>query len=210
MRIITKAAEPQKLANHREQEHNDYDNYQHKDALRTSLVKEQKGLCCYCMSRITAEAPKMKIEHWRCRASYPDLQLTYGNLLGACQGGEGQPTAKQHCDTKKANGKLNWNPADSAHAVESRLQYLADGTVESMDAKFDDQLNTLLGLNLAHLKSQRKAVLDSTLTWWRTTLRARQKIQQQIDKRTDPFSELVPFSPVAVWFLKQKQMKVTR
>jgi hypothetical protein len=58
----------------------------------------------------------------------PYRQLEYKNLLGACQGGEGQKPNKQHCDTKKGNIDLTFNPADPAHDLESKkgihCQYL--------------------------------------------------------------------------------------
>jgi len=202
--MITKAAEPQSLAQHRAQSHSTYDNYPHKDELRTALVGEQKGLCCYCTGRIRADATAMKIEHWHCQATHPQHQLAYGNLLGSCLGGQGQPTTGQHCDTRKANRDLKWNPATPAHVIETRLRYLADGTVDSADAVFNDQLNSILGLNLPFLRNNRKSVLDSVLEWWRTTPNARQRVQQQIDRHTNHVAEQLPFNPVAVWFLRQK------
>lgn len=203
MRAITKTAEPQSLTQHRAQTHSDYDNYQKKDELRTALVGEQKGLCCYCTGRIRPDREAMKIEHWQCQDTYPQHQLAYGNLLGACLGGQGQEKDDQHCDTRKGNSDLKWNPATAAHKIESRLRYLADGTVESTDSDFNDQLDNILGLNLRHFMNNRKAVLDAVLLWWRSTKDAREKIQSQIDKRTLG-NELEPFSPVAVWFLRQK------
>jgi uncharacterized protein (TIGR02646 family) len=202
--MITKGVEPNSLTQHRAQAHSDYDNYAQKDELRTALVGEQKGLCCYCTGRIRAEPTAMKIEHWQCQAAYPDLQLAYGNLLGACLGGAGNAPAEQHCDTRKASRDLGWNPANAAHVIETRLRYLSDGTVESTDQEFNTQLNDVLGLNLSYLKSSRKAVLDAVLNWWRSTPNARQKVQQQIDHRTKNPAEHQPFSPVAVWFLRQK------
>lgn len=203
MRVITKGAEPNSLTQHRATAHSDYDNYAQKDQLRTALVGEQKGLCCYCTGRIRAESTAMKIEHWQCQANYQDLQLVYGNLLGACLGGDGKSPNEQHCDTKKGNHDLKWNPANSAHVVEARLRYHFDGRVESSDEEFNMQLDEVLGLNFAYLKSSRKAVLDSVLQWWRSTPNARQKVQQQIDHRVSA-AEHQPFSPVVVWFLRQK------
>lgn len=202
--MIMKGAEPNSLTQHRAQAHSDYNNYAHKDALRAALVGEQRGLCCYCTGRIRAGSTEMKIEHWQSQVTYPQQQLIYGNLLGACLGGEGKSPAEQHCDTRKANQDLNWNPANPAHAIESRLRYLADGTVKSTDDVFNTQLNDILGLNLNYLKNSRKAVLDSVLKWWRSTPNARQKVQQQIDHRVNNTAEHQPFSPVAVWFLRQK------
>jgi uncharacterized protein (TIGR02646 family) len=202
--MIIKAAEPNSLTQHRAQAHSDYENYPEKDELRTALVGEQKGLCCYCTGRIRAEPTAMKIEHWQSQANYPQHQLAYGNLLGACLGGQGQAAPDQHCDTRKANHDLQWNPATATHMIETRLRYLVDGAVESTDATFDTQLREVLGLNLAYLKNNRKAVLDIVLIWWRTTPNARQRIQAQIEKRTNNVAEYQPFSPVAVWFLRQK------
>lgn len=202
--MITKAAELQSLAQHRAQAHSTYDNYPQKDELRTALVGEQKGLCCYCTGRIRAEPTAMKIEDWQCQTVYPQHQLTYANLLGACLGGHGQASTDQHCDTRKANRDLQWNPATAAHMIETRLRYLVDGTVESTDAVFNDQLNTVLGLNLPFLRNNRKSVLDSVLEWWRATPNARQRVRQQIDRHTNHVAEHQPFSPVAVWFLRQK------
>jgi uncharacterized protein (TIGR02646 family) len=205
VRMITKGAEPNSLTQHRAQAHSNYDNYAHKDDLRTTLVGEQKGLCCYCTGRIRAESTAMKIEHWKCQTADPGLQLAYGNLLGACLGGEGKSPSEQHCDTRKSNRDLKWNPANAAHVIETRLSYLADGSVVSADADFDKQLNDVLGLNLSYFKSNRKAVLDSVLSWWRAAQPVpTAKIQNQIDRRTSNCAEYQPFSPVAVWFLRKK------
>src|SRR5947208_3458156 len=99
MKAITKGAEPPSLTAHRLTPHCDYDNYAGKDDLRLTLVIEQRGLCCYCMGRIHNGPTTMKIEHWQCQSRYPNGQLNYRNLLGACPGGEGKPWHLQHCDT---------------------------------------------------------------------------------------------------------------
>lgn len=201
--MITKGSEPKSLTQHRAQAHSNYDNYTQKDELRAALVGEQKSLCCYCTGRIRTEPTAMKIEHWRCQAHHSELQLVYANLLGACLGGHGKSPDEQHCDTKKGDRDLKWNPAETAHVVETRLRYLVDGTVVSSDIEFDADLNDVLGLNFSYLKSSRKAVLDSVLQWWRSTPNARRKVQQQIDHRMNA-AEHQPFSPVAIWFLRQK------
>ena len=110
MRVITKSPEPLSLTRHRAAAHSDFGNYTAKDDLRQALVTEQRGLCCYCMGRIRPEPASMKIEHWRCQAHYLDEQLNYRNLLGVCLGGDGQPTRRQHCDTRKGDRDLRWNP----------------------------------------------------------------------------------------------------
>jgi len=47
-------------------------------------VREQRGLCCYCMKMIRAAHGAMKIEHWHSQTGHRDEQLRYTNLLGAC------------------------------------------------------------------------------------------------------------------------------
>lgn len=165
MRDIQKGQEPQSLTQHRSNTHSDYNNYPHKDDLRQALVLEQGGICCYCMQRIRPNSDDMKIEHWHSQSpnKYPNKQLDYANLLGACKGGEGQgtPHKQQHCDTRKSDSDLSRNPANSAHQIEPLLKYLPDGTIISTDPQFDQELNDVLNLNLPLLINNRKAVLDA-------------------------------------------------
>lgn len=161
MRTIQKNGEPASLTAHRQQPHGDYDNYTDKDTLRQSLVAEQRGLCCYCQSRIRPDAASMKIEHWQCQAEYPARQLNYRNLLGACLGGHGRPEREQHCDTRKGNETLCFCPADPAHPIERRIKFLGNGEIASDDDAINTALNDILNLNLGQLVSNRKAVLDA-------------------------------------------------
>jgi hypothetical protein len=72
MRTILKGTEPASLTRHRATPGSDYENYRDKDILRVHLVREQRGLCSYCLSRIRAGAGQMKIEHWHCQENYRD------------------------------------------------------------------------------------------------------------------------------------------
>ena len=213
MRAIIKGAEPASLAQHRRIPHSDYGNYTDKDGLRAALVAEQQGLCCYCMGRIRNESGKIKVEHWHCQACYPDEQLVYRNLLGACPGGEGQPQERQHCDTRKGDLDLLWNPADPAHHVRIRIGYGASGTIQSEDCEFDRQLNEVLNLNLPLLKRNRGGVLDGILTWWRKERQRwrrqkrsipRWRFEQEIAKRSGPGGSAAPYGQVAIWWLEKK------
>lgn len=165
MRTIQKGTEPHSLTEHRAQAHSDFDNLSDsaKDILREMLVFEQRGICCYCMSRIRPNPDGTKIEHWRPQSRYPTEQLEYRNLLAACMGNEGAPKKMQHCDTFKSDMDLSKNPAEPSHHVEDGIGYKADGSVYSSDPDFDDELNHVLNLNIHFLKTNRKAVLDSFL-----------------------------------------------
>ena len=207
MRAIAKGPEPASLMAHRLRPHCDYDNYADKAELRHALVTEQRGICCYCMGRIRNGPDTMKIEHWHCQARHPEEQVNYRNLLGACMGGHGQPPHLQHCDTRKGDCDLQWNPADPAHHVETRIRYELDGSIRSDDAAFDKQMDELLNLNLPRLKNNRKGVLDAVLDWWRLE-RAhgpvpRARVERERDRRIGAAGELQPFCQVAVWWLDQ-------
>jgi uncharacterized protein (TIGR02646 family) len=210
MRAITKGREPASLTTHRQTEHCHYDNYVDKEALRHALVTEQRGICCYCMGRIHNEPLTMKIEHWQSQRRYPTEQLSYRNLLGACLGGEGQAPHLQHCDTRKGDRDLLWNPADPAHHVETRLRYELDGNIRSNEADFDAQLAEVLNLNLPVLKNNRKSVLDAVLDWWRREKQRiggpvpRARFEQERNRRTFSAADLEPFCQVAVWWLEER------
>ncbi|HIO30265.1 retron system putative HNH endonuclease [Marinobacter salarius] len=161
MRTIQKISEPASLTAHRKKPHANYDNYPDKDSLRQTLVTEQLGLCCYCQSRIRPDAAKMKIEHWRCQADHPQLQLDYQNLLAACLGGTGLAQSEQHCDTAKANQDLSFPLTDRARPIEQKLKFLANGRVESEDIGIETDLNMVLNLNQSRLVKNRKAVLTA-------------------------------------------------
>lgn len=207
MRAITKGAEPPSLTAHRQSPHCDYDNYADKDALRHALVAEQRGLCCYCMGRIHYGRDRMKIEHWRCQAAHPAEQLNYRNLLGACLGGHGQPPHLQHCDTRKENRDLQWNPADPAHHIETRIRYEMDGSIRSDDPVFDAQLDEVLNLNIAVLKNNRRAVLDAVLAWCKQEKDSRRgavprtRFEQERNRGIDGIGHLEPFYQIAVWWI---------
>lgn len=215
MREVTKGSEPAALTAHRQTPHCDYGNYARKDELRQALVSEQRGLCCYCMARIRNGPTNMKIEHWHCQEQYPTEQLTYRNLLGACLGGDREPEFLQHCDTRKGNRELRWNPADPNHHIETRIRYEFDGTIRSDDSAFDLQLDSVLNLNLPVLKKNRKNVLDAVLEWWKRendrihgTI-PRYRLERERNRYVTGNDELAPYCQVVVWWLGKKLARMT-
>jgi uncharacterized protein (TIGR02646 family) len=213
LRAIAKGQEPPSLTAHRQTPHCDYDNYTGKDDLRAALVAEQRGLCCYCMGRIEGTPEKMKIEHWRCQSDSPEEQLKYRNLLGACLGGHGKPAIHQHCDTRKADRALCWNPANPEHHVESRVKYELDGSIRSDDAEFDEQLDRVLNLNMKHHKNSRIAMSRAIQEWWqcekarRRDRLPRETIQRKREEYATANGPLRPYCQVAIWLLDQRLLK---
>ena len=207
MRSIKKGSEPNNLAQHRQSLHSDFDNFPAKDKLRQVLVTEQRALCCYCMNRIRPSRDSMKIEHWKCKADHPGEQLSYRNLLGACLGGEGQPVQKQHCDTRKGDRAIRWNPADPSHQIETRIRYELDGSIHGIETEFDRQLNDVLNLNLSFIKQERKSLLDAILAWWKlekARLKGRVPCDRLIRQRNRCVAGQSPYCQVAVWWLDQR------
>lgn len=207
MRTIIKGTEPASLTQHRSTQHADYDNYSDKDTLRNSLVSEQRGICCYCQSRIRPQGDAMKIEHWQCQDQFPTEQLNYSNLLGACLGNAGQRPNQQHCDTRKANDSLSKNPANPAHQVENLIRFNGDGSIESDDPVFDREINDVLNLNLQFLKNNRKATLDG----FQATLKKRGQLQKPALERLlrewngeSHTSALQPFCQVVIYWLRKR------
>lgn len=210
MREITKGAEPRSLTEHRNSPHSNYGNYADKDKLRESLVRDQRGLCCYCMLPLVAAEISMKIEHWQCQEDHPGRQLDYSNMLGACLGGKGLPEKEQHCDTRKGKKSIKFNPADPAHHIEQRCRYDINGTITSDDAEFKKHLSDVLGLNITSLKNRRKAVMDALAQWLRE-YRVRHHrnpdvaiLQRMRSQRLPPTGNLEPLAQVAVWWLDQR------
>lgn len=202
MRTIQKGPEPASLTQHRQQPHADYDNYGDKAALRQTLVAEQRGLCCYCQSRIRATPEGMKIEHWQCQADHPGRQLDFGNLHGACLGGHGRPESEQHCDTRKSNNVLCFSVCDPAHPIERQIKFLGDGRIESDDVAVNDALNDVLNLNWPRLVNNRKAVLDAfKLRLGKGTLNAAQELRKWDGTQA---GDLPEFAQVMVFWLQKK------
>lgn len=206
MRTIQKGPEPPGLTQHRKQDHASYDNYDDKDRLRQRLVGEQRGLCCYCQSRIHATPDGMKIEHWQCQASYPQRQLDYQNLLAVCRGNEGQPVDRQHCDTRKGNTELCFSVCDPSHPIEDRIRFLGDGRIKADDQEIDRAINEVLNLNYPRLVNNRREVL--------TAFQHRLKKGHRLDPERElskwdgsQAGELPEFSQVVVYYLQRKLRK---
>lgn len=209
MRTIQKGAEPATLTQHRKKPHADYDNYQDKEALRIALVAEQRGLCCYCQSRIRPSPEHMKIEHWQCQDAHPDRQLDFSNLHGACLGGKGNPKREQHCDTRKGNDAICFSVCDSTRPIEHKIHFKGDGKISSDDPAIERDINEVLNLNLTRLVNNRKAVL--------TAFKQRLARGPRLDPARElprwdgsQSGELEPFAQVVVYYLRKRQARPLR
>ncbi|WP_020614468.1 retron system putative HNH endonuclease [Sediminispirochaeta bajacaliforniensis] len=134
------------------------DDFSRKDDLRISLAEEQGYLCAYCMQRINPENGDTKIEHFHPQTEYPTEQLDYSNLLLCCNGNQGDRPANQHCDTKKKNAEIKYNPALSP-SIEQTIRYERDGKIVSDDEDWNNHIDNVLNLNYSRLRENRESVL---------------------------------------------------
>jgi uncharacterized protein (TIGR02646 family) len=206
MRSIAKRREPRSLAEHRSRPGATYDDFPGKQELRESLCAEQRGQCAFCLSRIRPAVGAMKIAHCRSQSTHPGERLDYGNLVGACMGGEGSPPDRQHCDTHQGERDVTRNPADPAHQVERSLHYPGDGRLVSDDPEFDAELNEVLNLNVAFLRNNRKAALDA----FKVTLGARPLQVPALERLLrqwngdSPADALEPYCQAIVYWLRKR------
>ncbi len=206
MRAIRKGGEPASLTEHRAATGTDYDGYRDKATLRVCLVREQRGLCCYCLSRIHPEYNKMKIEHWHSQDRYEGERLDYSNLLGTCMGNQGLPGKDQHCDARKGDRELSRNPANPSHRIEDAIQCLGDGKIASSDPIFDREINDVLKLNLKFLQNNRKATLiafQRLLGRGQLSRPSLERLLRQWNGEEDA-GELQPFCQVVVYWLRKR------
>jgi hypothetical protein len=150
----------------------------------------------------------MKIDHWHPQEGYKDEDLVYANLLGVCMGNEGQEHKAQHCDTRKGNAILAYNPANPDHHIEERLSYTGNGTLKSTDTDFDDQINKVLNLNWIRLKENRKAIIDAVekALSARPGTRTKAELENFLRRWQEPATDgcLNPYSGTAIYFLKKR------
>lgn len=208
MRQIQKQAEPAELLQYRNVPGSTYDGGDFtpvKDAIRRDLLRDQGHLCAYCMRRITAAS--MKVEHWQSQADFPEMQLTWINLLGVCDGNEGQPWNQQTCDTRRGNIPLTYNPSNQVHQIESRIKYLGNGEIDSDDQAFANELDKVLNLNWQRLKDNRASVIEAVITALgkKAGTRSRAELEQLIEGWQSLKSQMLQeYCAIAIYFLKKR------
>lgn len=201
-----------------------------KDKLKESLLKEQGYLCAYCMSRISEST--MKVEHWYPQRSDTEgkelsaeekekerlSSIDYKNMLAVCMGNEGHPQKEQHCDTRKGNKHLLYNPSDPQDHNRLKIYYLRSGEIASEDTAFCEQLGSkeenkegVLNLNCPKLMNNRAAIINSVLKDLQNLPQkaSKGKISSILKKWKEPNSSgrLKEYAGVAIYFLTKRLQK---
>lgn len=134
-----------------------------KHIVKQALIREQRGLCAYCMSRISGDGCKgSSIEHYIPQhgedgADHMEESLDYGNMLAVCV----TSGSHQRCDKSRGNKALTVNPLDE-RTLEG-ISYKRDGTIRSKDPAVDRDLCITLNLNdnEVYLKDNRKSAMGA-------------------------------------------------
>jgi uncharacterized protein (TIGR02646 family) len=197
--------EPKSLRLHRQKSFSNYDNYVEKDELRLKLLEEQGYICCYCMSRIqTPTQDKMKIEHWQSQAEFSDLQLNYKNLLASCRGNEGSDSKDFHCDKRKSDEKLTFNPMDKI--MVEQLIFGRFGNIFIKNDGLQNDLDNVLNLNADSLKIQRESIYKGVTLFLKKEFGGKPPSKAVLNRALKQWNEknngqYKPFCQVAIYFL---------
>lgn len=148
-----------------------------KEQVRKQLVKEQGGLCAYCMCRIpeveSEISTHINIEHYIPRNPEDKRDvgqgLDYYNFLAVCYGNEKGHKAKIRrkdltCDAHRGNTEFKKiNPFD--HETLKSIYYNMDGSISATDPEVLYDLDTVLNLNskTAPKLAQRREALNALI-----------------------------------------------
>lgn len=173
MRHIPKGNEPAELERYRQVPGASYDgpSFPHQE-VREALIRDQGGICCFCMRRIASDAAEMKVAHFVPRSVDSSLEMTWSNLLGACLGladrSDRRP-ANQTCDTRQKNQCLSIDPRKAS--IPSVIEYSNNGRISIASSRCSKEtyaalqrdLDNTLNLNHPALCRARKEALEAAL-----------------------------------------------
>jgi len=201
-----------------------YTNFREKEKLRQSLLKEQGYICCFCMRRIENSHETTKIAHVfpqnpvldedKQKVKKENLDLDYRNMLAACDGGKGQPSRLQHCDTKQGNAVLRINPADPIKNCENLIAYRVSGEIYSNNSDINYDLQEVLNLNLETIKKARKEAYDEIMKRLDSEYPNKSFTKTILEKKIAEYSQLKdgkyrPYCQYVIYFLRKKLSRLS-
>lgn len=120
-----------------------------KNEVKSVLIREQKGLCAYCMRRIRMDAHS-RVEHLVPLSIDKEGAIDYNNMLGVCDGGEKIMGRQGHilcCDAHKRETEINISPLNKVQM--DKIAYRPDGFIYTnpQNAEMEKDINETLLLN---------------------------------------------------------------
>lgn len=110
-----------------------------KKTIRDALLKEQHGLCAYCMLPIENDGDKMTIEHFSPLSRDKEKAIDYYNFLGTCKGGSDVALGEGEervicCDAKKGdNDSMVIDPRNEE--MMKLITYDSDGVISIRESE---------------------------------------------------------------------------
>ncbi|WP_299453526.1 retron system putative HNH endonuclease [uncultured Microscilla sp.] len=146
-----------------EVKHPEYDDLDTDTAskLRKQLHEEQKGLCCYCMKKISAS--NSNIEHFLPQSLFPEDQTNYHNLYLACRYSVGKKKETQYCDIVKGDKLISklmgYFNEKKNEECEDFFRYSEIGHILPNNSRYKTLKDVYK--NYANLSSQEKEVMGT-------------------------------------------------
>ena len=121
-----------------------------KRIIRAQLLDEQKGICAYCMRRIT-EQKHTSIEHWMPISDDATKALDYDNMLLCCDGGRNDVADGSDqtlcCDAAKDNRTIKISPFQKGQMEKIRYDRQGRIYVYPLDQDLQNDIDHILKLN---------------------------------------------------------------
>ena len=188
-----------------------------KSVIRKQLIREQHGLCAYCMRRIKAHEniTRTVIEHWMPVDVDGSQALNYSNMMVCCDGGRSNKAGDRvlHCDASKGNRVLTVSPYNKGQM--NRIRYNRNGRVYTNpeDKVLEQDLNDILHLNEASdLVYGRIQTYRNFETFIKGLSKKGKSIGTAVQKRTEEIlnaEEYVEYAGVWLYFLKRKLRQIS-
>lgn len=194
-----------------------------KTVIRDSLIREQHGLCAYCMRRIENNSD-MTIEHWQSIEQNVDGAMDYENMLGVCDGGRkvNEADYEEHhvlcCDASKGSKTITISPLNQFHM--QKIRYSEDGRIYTYprDEILEADINEVLHLNGANNLDTCTRLLRGRREAYRAYARFIEKLscdkklsRSYIEKRVAQLENQATydeFAGVIIYFLKRKLKRI--
>ena len=191
-----------------------------KDKVRDFLMRDQSGLCAYCMCRIPRNDVPDKIspiviEHFMPRNPENGVQagqgLDYQNLFLVCHGNRAPKGVHKisdlTCDAHRGNKAFRKIHPGKQETLET-IKYLTDGKIDADDPDVRYDLVEILNLNCpsSSLVSERKAVLDGLIDEMVELDLMDLELKDFLEKRLEFFENesgtKTEYVGVLIWYLK--------
>lgn len=142
---------------------NDSNGISRRKRLREELIREQGGICCYCMKRI--DLSSSHIEHFLPKSKREDIDLDYSNLFASCNG-MGIVCDEDYCGHKKDQWFIPNMISPSNIIIETLFKFSPDGEIHTIQrsplSNIAKEMKDNLGLDSYHLNRNRRQAIEAS------------------------------------------------